>query len=133
MVIRRLLPVLALAGVLAVAGCARPDDGPQPGAAPPSAPASVPASTAPTPLDPVGPSAKPPVVGEAQTLTGTVVAGVEPRCVVLRTASGDYLLLTSGAAPKAGATVTAIGTVDKNKVTTCMQGIPFVVTEIRAG
>ncbi len=87
------------------------------------------------PLDPMGPpSTRPGTATGTQTLTGTVVAGVEANCLILRHSSGDYLLLMSGSAPVArvGAKVTATGRADKGIVTTCQQGTPFVVAEIRA-
>ena len=107
---------------------------PEPGAVsePPAAPPSTPPSD--MPLDPNGPSARPSTSTGPLTLTGTVVAGVEPNCLILRSASGDYLLLMSGdrAAATEGAKVIATGTVNKGMVTTCQQGTPFVVSEIRA-
>jgi hypothetical protein len=59
------------------------------------------------------------------TLTGTVTAGVESHCLLL-----DGFLLIGGdrAVVKPGARVTVTGRVDRSVVTTCQQGIPFVVT-----
>jgi hypothetical protein len=134
MVLRRFLaPVL---GVFLLAGCAGQGGGSVGPSQPPGSgapPASASSATPGMPLDPVGPSARPGPSAGVLTLTGTVVAGVEPKCLLLRHDSGDYLLLTgSRPVPPVGTEVTATGTVKKGMVTTCQQGIPFVVREIRA-
>jgi len=101
--------------------------------APPDPSASVP------PADPGKPT-KPALPGGpdagTQTITGTVVAGVEPGCLVLDAGGTSYLLVFSGdrarvAAPKAGAKVTVVGTPSPDMVTTCQQGTPLVVSEVR--
>ncbi len=89
----------------------------------PAAPRSVMASPPTrTPKMPAGPS-KPPPVGAA-TLTGTVQAGVESGCLLL-----DGYLLVGG--PRAvlipGASVLVTGKVQPDLMTTCQQGIPFLV------
>ncbi|GAA0812459.1 hypothetical protein Sya03_53660 [Spirilliplanes yamanashiensis] len=123
---------MPLAAALLLAACA------QPGAAPsvpsaPSAPAAAAPSSAPPPsfmpLDPNGPSPD-----AARKLTGTVAAGVEPGCLILRTGTGDYLLLISGdrSAATPGAKVVVTGTEARDMATTCQQGTPFVVAEISA-
>lgn len=59
------------------------------------------------------------------SLTGTVTTGVEPNCLLI-----DGFLLIGGdrAVLKPGARVTVTGRVDRDVVTTCQQGTPFVVT-----
>ncbi|MFI5926799.1 hypothetical protein ACIA3K_12530 [Micromonospora sp. NPDC051543] len=99
----------------------------QPASASPGTPASPstpesPSTPAPPIKSPVGPTVPPPV--GATELTGTITAGVEPNCVLL-----DGYLLVGG--PRdvltAGAQVTVTGRVEKGTMTTCQQGIPFVV------
>ncbi len=143
--IRRTGAPAALLAALLLAGCAGPavPSASGPSSLPPPPPSGPPASVPPSsalpgssmPLDPMGPpSTRPGTATGTQTLTGVVVAGVEPNCLILRHSSGDYLLLMSGGAPAArvGAKVTATGRADKGIVTTCQQGTPFVVAEIRA-
>jgi hypothetical protein len=90
---------------------------------PPTTPAdpTVPVPTV-SPKRPGGPT-KPPPVGAA-TLTGTVESGVEPGCLLL-----DGYLLIGG--PRdvltPGATVTVTGKIQPDMMTTCQQGIPFLV------
>lgn len=58
------------------------------------------------------------------TLTGTIVAGVEPNCLLL----DNYLLV--GGPPevlKSGKRVTVTGRVQADVMTTCQQGTPFMV------
>ncbi|MEU8661162.1 hypothetical protein [Actinoplanes philippinensis] len=68
------------------------------------------------------------------TLTGTVTAGVEPNCLLLKDGSGDHLLITKDAGLKAalqpGAEVTVVGRSEPELMTTCMQGKPFVVSSV---
>jgi hypothetical protein len=129
MTIRRIsLPLLV---ALALAGCANSGSGDSAGA--PVAPPSSATSAAPTSAAPTeeSGSTKPPAAG-AQTLTGTIVAGVEPNCLLLE----DHLLIINDpalqASAKAGATVTVTGTVAEGMMTTCQQGTPFLVTALRA-
>ena len=144
------LTTAALAAALALTGCAQPGTSSSaPGAPAPSGPGSpapgppAPASSAPAssalveraPSAPAGGPAKP--ANGATAVTGTVTAGVEANCLLLRTGNVDYLLIMSPSAatgvPKVGDKVTATGTVDTTRVTTCQQGTPLVVKEIRAG
>lgn len=68
------------------------------------------------------------------TLHGVVYAGVEPNCLLLSQGGVSYLLLGGDpAALRDGSTVTVRGTVVKGVMTTCMQGVPFQVSEVRAG
>jgi hypothetical protein len=68
------------------------------------------------------------------TLTGTVTAGVEPDCLLLKDGSGDHLLITKDAGLKSalrpGAEVTVAGKSEPGMMTTCMQGKPFVVSSV---
>ncbi|MGN9774282.1 hypothetical protein ACTMS0_00660 [Micromonospora sp. H33] len=142
---RLALPALAVCLALGACGGQGTGDGtPTPtGAAPvttppdPTTPGATPADPAPTtvpvptvsPKRPGGPT-KPPPVGAA-TLTGTVESGVEPGCLLL-----DGYLLIGG--PRdviaAGATVTVTGKIQPDLMTTCQQGIPFLVeTAARKG
>jgi hypothetical protein len=136
MTIRRIcLPLLV---ALALAGCANGsgDSAGAPAELPSSAPAAtsaVPPSAAPTsaaPTEETG-TTKPPA-GGVQTLTGTIIAGVEPNCLLLE----DHLLIISDAklqsAAKAGATVTVTGQAAQGMMTTCQQGTPFLVATLRA-
>ncbi|RKN28321.1 hypothetical protein [Micromonospora musae] len=86
-----------------------------------------PASTPPRgTIKPGGPTLPPPVGGTE--LTGTIVAGVEPNCLLL-----DGYLLIGG--PRdvlaVGAEVTVSGRVQPGMMTTCQQGTPFVVEAAR--
>ncbi len=130
MTIRRIsLPLLV---ALALAGCANGGTGDLAGAPaelPPSAAASPAASSA-APTEESA-ATKPPA-GGAQTLTGTITAGVEPNCLLL----DDHLLIISDpqlqSVAKPGATVTVTGRAEQGMMTTCQQGTPFVVTTLRA-
>jgi hypothetical protein len=157
MTIRRSGASAALLAALLLAGCAGNTGGNDSAGSLPSSPAaassapidpgdqSAPADpggkTAPvdpgtavpgTPVDP--PSGKPGGIG-TQTIAGTVTAGVEPNCLVLTGPSGAYLLIindpASRAAAKVGASVTVVGKADPRMMTTCQQGTPFVVSQVR--
>jgi hypothetical protein len=101
----------ASALVVALAGCASPS---------PSAPSS--------------PSSSP--SASSQTITGTVSAGVEPHCLILRDAAGSHSLYfhdesLRSSAP-AGSHVTLTGHPEPGMMTTCQQGEPFIVTAVRS-
>jgi hypothetical protein len=105
----------ASALVVALAGCASPS---------PSAPSSPSSS----------PSASP--SASSQTITGTVSAGVEPHCLILRDAAGSHSLYfhdesLRSSAP-AGSHVTLSGHPEPGMMTTCQQGEPFIVTAVRS-
>jgi hypothetical protein len=109
------------AALILLTACAASGSGagaPGESAEPPSAPASSEPSPAPS--------------GPPRALNGRVVAGVEPNCLLLRHTTGDYLLILKPGmtAPKVGATLVATGVVEPDRITTCMQGTPFVVTQM---
>ncbi|WP_433390027.1 hypothetical protein [Micromonospora sp. KLBMP9576] len=142
------LAVSALAVCVALSACGGQEgaggDTPTPtptGAQPVTSPPSPDPSIPPTPTDPAdptgpvlppppkspgAPSASPPAGGT--TLTGTVTAGVEPNCLLL-----DNYLLVGG--PRdvltPGAKVTVTGRVQRDLLTTCQQGTPFLVETAR--
>ncbi|WP_433537042.1 hypothetical protein ACQPZK_04290 [Micromonospora sp. CA-249363] len=133
--LRLVVPALVVCAALSACGAT---DGPatpggpaattgQPASASPSTPES-PITPAPPIKSPGGPTVPPPV--GATELTGTITAGVEPNCVLL-----DGYLLVGG--PRdvltAGARVTVTGRVEKGTMTTCQQGIPFVVESANRG
>lgn len=135
--------VAALVAIVLVAapaaGCANGDDGgqtPQPTPAPTrTGPAATPSVTG-TPTGAVSTPAEgdpaTPAAGEV-TVTGEVVPGVEPNCLVLRGDGSEYLLIAESAAvtlPTSGR-VTVVGRTQTDLATTCMQGIPLVVREVR--
>jgi hypothetical protein len=71
----------------------------------------------------------------AETISGTVAAGVEPNCLLLQGDGKPHLLVFADPALKAraklGATVTVVGTAEPAQMTTCQQGTPFIVTSMR--
>jgi hypothetical protein len=102
---------------------------PGPGGAGPTGSASGPTGSAPGPTG----SAPGPAVGEV-SVTGSVADGVEPGCRVLRAPDREYLLVVPSAADfalRAGTRVTVTGRLRPDMATTCMQGIPLVVTAVR--
>jgi hypothetical protein len=119
---RRAIAVMLL---FCLAGCANnPSLSPPP---PSSAPSSA-ASTEPSggPTDP-----------DAKTISGTVEEGVERGCRLLKDATGSYLLVFHDTAMKAeapvGAKVTLTGKASPGMMSTCQQGVPFIVTAVRPG
>jgi len=128
MFIRRHAALAALAAVLFVAGCANSSTPPAGGGIGPEPSASAPAP-APTQV-----SASP------EAISGSVVAGVEPGCLLLEGSGKPHLLIFPDPALKAkakvGSTVTVVGTAKPDQMTTCQQGTPFLVTSMtvsRAG
>jgi hypothetical protein len=93
------------------------------------APAPATSSTIPS----AAPSSAP---ADGTTLTGTVTAGVEPGCLLLKDSSGDHLLIFKDDAMeksvKVGSEVTVVGKAETGMMTTCMQGEPFVVSSVAA-
>jgi hypothetical protein len=129
---------VALVACAALSACAAPGDGPATptptGAAPvtsppspdPSASPSAPADPVPT-VPPKGGPTKPPGAG-GTTLTGTVQAGVEPNCLLL---DGNLLIGGPRDLFRPGAKVTVTGRSQPDMMTTCQQGVPFVVESAR--
>jgi hypothetical protein len=125
--------LVALAVLLVTAGCARADDtaapAPSPSQAAPTVEPSLPITDLPLPSKPA------PGAAGAQTLTGTVTSGVEPGCVLLSGSAGSHLLIFDDPTLKAKATsgsrVVVTGKADPGMMTTCQQGTPFLVTDIR--
>lgn len=114
-------------------------------AAPSSAPSGTPSATsstspgapsdtsvAPTP-SPTSSTASPEPTapaGDRMTLSGTVRAGVEAGCLVLRDDGTLYLLLDDQDRMKPGEKVTVTGYVEKDAMSYCMQGKPFRVLTV---
>lgn len=119
----RLALAVAAVGILA-AGCG---GGPPPGVDVPPSPGSPQEVT----TSPTGPPAP---ENDVVRATGTVVAGVEPGCLLLDNGEVRYLLLGDNddnddkLVP--GHRVTVTGVADPGTPTTCMEGIPLRVTEI---
>lgn len=116
------------------AGCANNTAPIDAGGAPEAATSPSAGSTSavsPSAADPV-PSA-PKAAGET-TLTGTVTAGVEPNCLLLKDGTGDHLLIVKDeklrTSLQVGAQVTVVGKAESGLMTTCMQGEPFVVSSV---
>jgi hypothetical protein len=112
-----------------LAGCAN-----NPSLSQPLPPSSPPSSAAAEPS--TEPSGGPTGAG-AKTISGTVEEGVEPGCRLLKDATGSYLLVFGETGLKAeapvGAKVTLTGTAKPGMMSTCQQGVPFMVTAVRPG
>lgn len=146
---RKLVVIAALA--LAVSGCANtevPSAGGTTTTSPSSATTTESTSTtsrsstvAPTPT-PSGPSLSPipsagkpgPPGANEVTLEGVVQAGVEAGCTLLVSQGAQYLLLGGDPALlREGQRVFVRGQAAPGVATTCQQGVPFIVAEVRAG
>jgi hypothetical protein len=118
--IRRIGALAALLA-LALAACAQPS-------AEPAEPAG--ALAAPS----AAPSADLPSAEGSQTLSGTVTAGVEPDCLVLKGGTDSHLLVFDDeslrSAAKVGTEVTVVGRAQPGMMTTCQEGTPFLVTSV---
>jgi hypothetical protein len=90
------------------------------------------ATTVPTTVPDDPPVAGPPPPTGEVTLVGTVMAGVEPSCLLLDAENGGRYLLIGGrrAELRPGRRVAVTGRVDRNLVSTCQQGEPLVVASI---
>jgi len=136
---------VALTLLVCLAGCAGNNASPTAGSAEtsasPTSSAEPPSSSAPTPSSASGPSSssprpstEPSAGGAAETLTGTVEAGVEPNCKLIRDNAGNHVLyfddpLLKSQAP-VGKKVTVTGHSKPGMMTTCQQGTPFIVTSV---
>ncbi|HEX5201842.1 MAG TPA: hypothetical protein VFW27_18085 [Actinoplanes sp.] len=71
----------------------------------------------------------------AETITGTVEAGVEPNCRLIKDGAGSHLLFFDDSSLKAeapvGRKVTVTGRSEPKMMSTCQQGIPFIVSAVR--
>lgn len=133
--VKRLLIVLAAVAVFAT-GCANSPTSSSSGAAAGSAAASgepsVPSSGGPSaPSSGASGAPAPGASGTSTKLTGTLTEGVEPNCLVLRGTGRDHSLYFSDPQvrkqAKIGDTVTVVGQARPTQMTTCQQGIPFLV------
>jgi hypothetical protein len=136
MLIRRSAALLGL--VVCLSGCAgqTSSSGSEVAAPSSSAPAPAPSSaSASVSVEPSG--AKPTAVG-AETISGTVEAGVEPGCLLVQDAKGSHLLVFDDSAMRTDATaavgkkVTLTGRSEPTMMSTCQQGVPFIVTSLTA-
>ncbi|WIM97676.1 hypothetical protein ACTOB_001224 [Actinoplanes oblitus] len=134
MIRRIVLPTVLFS--LLLGGCAQPREeagsaGTAPSAAVPSA--AVP-STAPASPRPELTTTGKPAGGTTTTITGTVVAGVEPGCLLLQAASATHLLVFDDeslrAAAPVGSEVRVTGTPKPGMMSTCQQGEPFIVSSV---
>jgi len=124
----RLLHLVAgcvLAGLL-VAACAEPGGGGGAG----QGSTTVPVTTTTVP----GKRTEPTRTGGPVTVVGTVAAGVEPGCLLLKAEPGGSFLLVGGerAELRPGRRVAVTGRVDRSLLSTCQQGEPLVVASIAA-
>jgi hypothetical protein len=142
MTFRRFVVLIAVSAALTLAGCAGrgATSAPSaPGAAAsatsaPSAPGAA-ASAAAPPGASTEPSAGQPATKGNATITGTVSAGVEAGCLVLQDPQGQHVLVFDNpglrAQAEVGATITVTGRAEPTQLTTCQQGVPFIVTAVR--
>jgi hypothetical protein len=135
------LTATALAAAVLAGGCTggtgEPGSTPSPSGgdvtATPQPPVESPPPESPEPFSPP-PRVKPePTVTAGElSLTGDVVEGVEAGCRLLRTPSGDYLLVVrpevDGPLLRPGNRVTVRGRLEPELLSYCQQGTPFVVT-----
>jgi hypothetical protein len=153
---RRAPGVAAVLAAVLLAGCSSgAGDVSGPEGTPGGTPAGSPGGTVSTPAEPSPtwstrpPSsprtAKPPpgsprgrptlAPGTELTLTGVVVEGVEANCLLLQAPEGLYLLVAPAGVDRspirAGARLTVRGRLEPDLVTTCQQGTPLLVSEVR--
>ncbi|SFB60801.1 hypothetical protein SAMN05216266_12643 [Amycolatopsis marina] len=123
---------LLLAVALSLSACGgtdEPEDEPE-STVPSSAP--LPTTTPGSPPPDTTASLPPPTRGEV-TVRGVVQQGVEAGCLLLDGEGGPYLLLGGQQELRAGAEVVVRGRVERDTMTTCQQGVPLKVTEVRPG
>jgi len=119
------------------AGCAA--NAPEQAGAPAPSPSS--SDVVDLPLPGAEPSTEPgagkPADSGAQTITGTVSAGVEPNCLLLNASGAAHLLIFSDPAMRSdapvGKRVTVVGRSDPSMLSTCQQGVPFIVSAVHEG
>lgn len=117
----------------APAGAPAPSEAP----APPerSAPARPPSRA--TPLPPSRTKPAPTVIEGELTISGELVEGVEPRCLLLRSGAAEYLVVAGPQVDRSaltpGTRVTVRGRLAPDLLSTCQQGAPLIVTEVRPG
>ena len=75
----------------------------------------------------VTPSGKP---GDTMRLVGTVSPGVEGGCHLLSSDGTTYQLVGGGGAVVDGQEIEVLGTVRADLLTTCQQGVPFLVERV---
>jgi hypothetical protein len=116
----RVVTGLLLAGLL-VTGCAEPDTD--------DSGAGQGATTVPTTLPDNPPTTEPTEPSGEVTVTGTVIEGVEPNCLLLDADGRQYLLVGGDRSVlQAGVRVAVTGRVDRGLLSTCQQGEPLVVS-----
>jgi hypothetical protein len=136
-VLTGLLAAVLAAGALAGCGgnagdgTAQPDESAQTGG-------TVPGTGSTPPLPPSGRVYPPsdPAAGKntaaEMTITGQPTDGVESGCIVMQSGSTLYLLLGGDRQIlQSGGTVVVRGTPNPGLMTTCQQGTPFQVSEVR--
>ncbi len=134
--LRVLIALPAAAGTLLLSGCGDPgtEPGAQPDSVASSSASSSPSAPAPTvtgtkiPLPP--PVDLPTASGKPVTLDGVIEQGVEPGCKVLVTGTTSYLVLGGEDVPT-GVPVRVEGVLQPGVLSTCQQGTPLRVTEVK--
>jgi hypothetical protein len=116
-----------------LAGCAASGNG---GTAAPGGSVSATPNESQSSLPPstLGPSGGASQSGVEMTVTGELQEGVEAGCTLLRTSGVLYLLIGGDRSKMQGSTsakVTVKGKPEPGLMTTCQQGTPFRVTEMR--
>lgn len=141
----RRVAVLTLLACLTLAGCAAggtPSSEVSVGSTAPGSSAagstptgSTPPSSTPAPtLGPTGKAPSPDPFPGAVTVRGTVREGVEMGCMILAADDGKSYLLLGGdrAVIGRGGRLEVVGSAQPGLLTTCSQGIPFKVSQVRA-
>jgi hypothetical protein len=127
----------ALLAALLLAGCAGGGGPGGPASSTPAPPASTGTPASPEPSGPPPTAVPSQSLGTPETVSGQVVAGVEPHCLVLRAAGGSRLLVFDDpklrAAARPGTSVTVTGRAVRGMMSYCQQGAPFLVTAVRPG
>jgi hypothetical protein len=122
----------ALVLTFVLAGCANNVSSSGSSAEPASSASS--AAPAPSSSDVIDLPTSPPIVGDSQKITGTVTEGVEPNCLILQDSTGSHLLVFSDpslrSVAKVGAKITVLGKPNPKQMSTCQQGVPFIVSSV---